>query len=480
MAGGQRSAPWRHGARAADRIRVSGKRLGGRMSGSGRVVEPVELDSALRRRRFGWYGYGWASHTFEVTVLSVFMSRYLPSVALNAVGANGRLHVLGIPVAPGSLFAYVVSFCSALLVVVLPLIGAIADRTGRKRLLLLSFGYVGALSCAGMFFVGRTDWQLGAALFLVAFLAYSCAKVVANSMLPDLASADDRDRVSSVGWAISYIGGGLLLAGNFVLSFVLTDTGLLARISLCSAGVWWGFFALVPLWTLRDAPRAAAPPVRTGSVLTAGFRELGDTLRNLRAFPLTLLFLLAYLVYYDGISTVTTLAADYGQKELRLGESTLLSAILMVQFVAFGGALLLGRLAGRFGAKRVVAGSLVVWIGTVVWAFFLTAGSALQFYALAFVLSIVLGGSQALSRSLFSSMIPRGKEAEYFSLYEISSSGTSALGPLLFGLALQNTGSYRVAIVSLVLFFVVGLALLLRVNVRKAIQAAGNPEPAVL
>lgn len=450
------------------------------MSGSGKVVEPPVLDAGLRRRRFGWYAYGWASHTFEVTVLSVFMSRYLPSVAVNAVGRAGRLHVLGIPLAPGSLFAYVISFCSVLLVVLLPLIGAIADRTGRKRVLLLTFGYLGAASCAGMFFVGRTDWQLGAGLFMAAFLSYSSAKVVANSMLPDLASADQRDRVSSVGWAISYIGGGVLLAGNFVLSFVLTDTALLARISLCSAGVWWAAFSLGAVWFLRDAPQVAPRANGSGSVLTAGFRELADTVGNLRAFPLTLLFLLAYLVYYDGISTVTTLAADYGQKELLLSESTLLSAILMVQFVAFGGALLLGRLAGRFGAKRVIAASLLVWIATVVWAYFLSAGSAAQFYALAFVLSIVLGGSQALSRSLFSSMIPRGKEAEYFSLYEISSSGTSALGPLLFGVALQNTGSYRIAIVSLVVFFVVGLALLLRVDVRQAIRAAGNPEPAVL
>jgi MFS transporter, UMF1 family len=215
----------------------------------------------------------------------------------------------------------------------------------------------------------------------------------------------------------------------------------------------------------------------SGSVLSSGFRELGDTLRNLRKFPSTLLFLTAYLVYYDGISTVTTLSADYGQKELQLGETTLLSAILMVQFTGFGGALLLGRFAERCGAKRVVTASLVVWIG-VVRRLFPAVGSALQFYALALVLSIVLGGTQALSRSLFSGMIPKGKEAEYYSLYEISSSGTSALGPLLFGLTLQNTGSYRAAIVSLVVFFVIGLALLLGVNVRNAIIAAGNTPPA--
>jgi UMF1 family MFS transporter len=436
---------------------------------------------ALRRQRFGWYAYGWASHTFETTVITVFMSRYLPAVAENAVGREGRLHVLGIPVAPGSLFTYVVSLCSVLLVLLMPVVGAVADRTGRKRTMLLGFGYTSAACCTAMVLIGPTDWQLGAVLFALAFLTYSGGKVVYNSLLPDLASADERDRVSSVGWAAGYVGGGILLAINFVGSFFIHDSGLLARLSLSSAGVWWAVFALVPLRILRHLPRSATsrPPLR-GSVLTSGFRELGDTLGHLRLYPLTLLFLVAYLVYYDGISTVTTLSADYGQHELRLGDSTLLSAILIVQFTAFGGALLLGWLAERWGAKRVVAASLVVWVGVVVAAYFLQVGSAVQFYVLALALSIVLGGTQALSRSLFSSMIPRGKEAEYFSLYEISSSGTSALGPLLFGLTLQNTGSYRAAIVSLVVFFVVGLALLLSVNVRRAIITAGNTPPGSL
>jgi UMF1 family MFS transporter len=436
---------------------------------------------ALRRQRFGWYTYGWASHTFEATVVTVFMSRYLPAVAQNAVGRNGTLHVLGVPVAAGSLFAYTVSACSALLFVVLPVVGAVADRTGRKRGMLLGFGYTSAATCTAMVLVGPTDWQLGTVLFAVAFLTYSSAKVVYNSLLPDLAGPDERDRVSSVGWAAGYVGGGILLAINFVWSLFIHDSAWLARLSLGSAGAWWAVFALVPLRLLRHLPRAATERAELrGSALGSGFRELGDTLRHLRAFPLTLVFLVAYLVYYDGISTVTTLSADYGQQELRLSDSTLLSAILIVQFTAFGGALLLGWLASRWGAKRVVAASLVVWVGVVVAAYFLQVGSALQFYALALVLSIVLGGTQALSRSLFSSMIPKGKEAEYFSLYEISSSGTSALGPLLFGLTLQNTGSYRAALVSLVVFFVVGLALLLAVNVHRAIRAAGNVPPASL
>jgi len=444
------------------------------------IEEPTVVAADVRRQRFAWYTYGWAAHTFETTVVTVFMSRYLPTLAENAVGKHGRVHVLGIPIAAASLFAYVASLSAILLIIVMPVVGAIADRTGEKRALMLGFGYVGAFSCAAMWFVSGSNWMLGSILMITAYLAYTCAKVVFNSFLPDLAAADDRDRVSSMGWALGYIGGGVLLAANFVSSFMIKDDALLARISLSAAGLWWALFALVPLRMLRNTPRATPARPLTGSVLTAGFRELGDTLRHARSFRLTLLFLLAYLVYYDGINTVTTLSADYGQKELGLSSSTLLSAILIVQFSAFAGALALGRLARAHGAKRVIMVGLVVWIGVVAAAYFLPAGKPIQFYLLAMVLSIVMGGTQALSRSLYSGMIPRGKEAEYFSLYEISSSGSSALGPLVFALVLQQTGSYRDAIGCLVVFFVVGLALLAPLNVRRAITAAGNEVPASL
>jgi UMF1 family MFS transporter len=213
------------------------------------------------------------------------------------------------------------------------------------------------------------------------------------------------------------------------------------------------------------------------TVVTAGFRQLLVTLRASRAYPHTLLFLAAYLLYNDGIQTVITLTATYGTEELELEQSTLISAILLVQFVAVLGALLLGALARFFGAKRVVLASLVLWTAVVVVGYFLEAGAALQFYLLAAFIGIVLGGSQALSRSLFSHMIPRGQEAEYFSLYEISERGTSWLGTLIFGLTLQLTGSYRSALVSLVIFFVAGFALLAVVNVRRAILEAGNLPP---
>jgi UMF1 family MFS transporter len=404
------------------------------------------------------------------------MSRYLTSVAENAVGKNGRVHVLGIPIAPGSLFVYTVTAATVVLVVLMPVVGAVADRTGHKRDIMLGCGWVGAAACVAMAAVAGRNWQLGAALFAVAYLGYSCSIVVAHSLLVDLSPPGDRDRVSSLGWAISYLGGGLLLAATFALS-LFVDKATLARIALCAAGLWWIAFSVpvrrrLPAVLTRGARSAVA-----GSTLAAGFRQLGATLRHLRGYPLTLAFLAAFLVYNDGIQTVTTVAAQYGDKQLQLSDTVLLSAILLVQFVAYAGALLLGRLARRFGAKRVVLASLVVWLVAVGIGYRLSVGVAWQFFALATLIAIVLGGSQALSRSMFSRMIPAGAEAEYFGFYEISDAGTSWLGPLVFGLAYQNTGSYRSALVSLVAFFVIGFVLLALVPVRRAVAAAGNPVP---
>lgn len=434
--------------------------------------------ASVEGHRRAWYLYGWASQTFPTVVTTVFMSRYLTSVAENAVGKHGRVHPFGIPVAPGSLFAYTVSAATIVLVVLMPLIGAIADRTGRKRDIMLATGWFGALACIAMVFVTGTDWQLGAALYALAFLGYSCSIVVSYSLLVDLSDAADRDRVSSVGWALAYVGGGTLLAISFLTS-LFVDKTTLARGSLCAAGVWW------LLWSIpvhRRLPRVIGRGRRGagGGLLGAGFRQLARTMRHLRGFPLTLAFLVAFLIYNDGIQTVATVAAQYGDKQLHLSDTVLLVAILIVQFVAFGGAIWLGRLAGRFGAKRVVLASLVVWIGCVGAGYLLQPGVIWQFFALAMVIALVLGGSQALSRSLFSRMIPAGVEAEYFSFYEISDSGTSWLGPLVFGLTYQNTGSYRGALVSLVVFFVIGFLLLLRVPVRRAVAAAGNEAPELL
>jgi UMF1 family MFS transporter len=377
-------------------------------------------------------------------------------------------------------FAYTVSLSVLLTVVVLPVVGAVADRSAHKRLLLAVFAYLGAGATTGMVFVTGTRYLLGVVLFLVANIAFSAGVVVYNSFLPQIAPPEDRDAVSSRGWAIGYLGGGLLLALN--LAAVLDqdalglDTADVARWSIVSAGVWWAVFTLVPLRRLRDRP-PTPDAVTGGSVLTAGFRRLAATLRELRGYPHTMLFLAAFLIYNDGIQTVIAMASVYGVDELGLPDTVLVPTILMVQFLAFAGALLLGAAARSVGARRTILASLVIWTALLVVAYVVPAQRVLPFVALAAGIGLVLGGSQALSRSLYSHLIPAGREAQYFALYEISDRGTSWLGPLLFGLAYQVTSSYRIAILSLVTFFAVGFVLLAVVPLRRAITQAGNVPP---
>ncbi|MFC0032073.1 MFS transporter [Micromonospora chaiyaphumensis] len=457
------------------------------------VDEPAQPGST-RRERTGWYFYDWANSAFQTTVITVFLGPFLTTVTelaagceLGADSCNGYVHPLGIRVAAGSYYPYLISLSVFLTVFVLPVVGAIADRSAHKKRLLALAAFTGAGATIGFAFVTGDRYLLGGALFLIANISFGAAVVVYNSFLPQLGGPDDRDAISSRGWAIGYLGGGLLLALNLVAVTVLSEEGNpqrtldLARWSIVSAGVWWAAFTLLPLRWLREHPAAAAAArARDGNVLTDGFRQLGHTLRNIKAYPLTLFFLLAFLVYNDGIQTVITLASQYGTEELKLEQSTLIVTILLVQFLAFGGALALGALARRIGAWKTVLLSLVLWTGVIIAAFRLPAEAPLPFMVLGGCIGLVLGGSQALSRSLFSQLIPTGKEGEYYGFYEISDKGTSWLGPLAFGLVFQLTSSYRVGLVSLLIFFVLGFALLAAVPIRRAIIAAGNTPPRVL
>ncbi len=447
---------------------------------AGAASAPPPADRALRRERTGWYSYDWSMSVFNTSVTTVFLAPYLTSIAESAADAGGRIHPLGISVPPGSFFGYVVSVSVVLQVLVLPLTSAIADRSGRKRQMLTAFATLGSLCTMALFFVADQRYMLGAGLYVVANLCFGAATVVYYSWLPDLAGPDERDAVSSRGWAIGYLGGALLLAANLALFTLHASLGLTeaeaVRICLAPAGVWWAGFTVVSVSLLRNRPPREVVGYSTGA-LGGGFRQLAATVRDMRRYQLTLWFLAAYLLFNDGVQTVIAVSAQFGAEELQLSQTTLVSTILLVQVVAFFGAVALGRLAARIGAKRTVLGALVVWTGVLVAAYFLQAGAAVQFYALAVVIGFVLGGTQALSRSLFSQLIPPGKEAEYFGFYEISDRGTSWLGPFLFALTYQLTGSYRSAIISLVLFFVAGGLLLARLNMRQAILQAGNTPP---
>ncbi|GHH46376.1 UMF1 family MFS transporter [Streptomyces umbrinus] len=442
------------------------------------TVREQAADEAAERRREqrGWYVYDWACSVYSTSVLTVFLGPYLTSVAKAAADANGFVHPLGIPLRAGSFFAYCVSASVILSIFVMPLAGAAADRTGRKKPLLAVAAYLGAAATAGMFFLDGDRYLLGGLLLIVANASLAVSMVLYNSYLPQIAPPEERDAVSSRGWAFGYAAGSLVLVANLIL-YTAHDTfgvseATAVRICLASAGIWWGAFTLVPLKRLRDRRTTSS-----SGTSTHGWRQLAATVRDLRRQPLTLAFLLAYLVYNDGIQTVISQASVYGSEELGLDQSTLIVAVLLVQLLAVAGALGMGRLARTYGAKRTILGSLVAWTVTLGAGYFLPAGAPVWFFVLAAGIGLVLGGSQALSRSLFSHLVPPGKEAEYFSAYEMSDRGMSWLGPLLFGLTYQLTGSYRDAIISLVAFFVVGFVLLARVPVRQAVRDAGNPIP---
>jgi UMF1 family MFS transporter len=335
-----------------------------------------------------------------------------------------------------------------------------------------------------MVLVSGDDWVLGVVLLLVASLALGCSLVVYDAILVDIATADERDRVSSRGWAVGYAGGGLLLALDLVLvqghgAFGLSQESAV-RLSLLSAGVWWAVFTLVPYLGLRDRPPRDVVPEAGRGLVGAAFGQLATTLRDLRHYPQTLRFLLAYLFFNDGIQTVIYAASIFAAEELGLPSGQLILAILVVQFVAFGGALAFGRLAARVGAQRAVLAGLVLWCLVVSTGYLLPAGRFLPFLALAVLIGIVLGGTQALARSLYSQLVPLGREAEYFSLYQAAERGTSWSGTLLFGLVFQLTHTYRAAVVALVAFFVVGGTLLARVDVPRGIVEAGNEVPSVI
>jgi UMF1 family MFS transporter len=432
-----------------------------------------------KREILGWTMYDWANSAFSTTVVTTFLGPYLTAL----VNDQGGIVLFGreIAIEGAAFFSFCVSLSVILQVFFLPLLGTIADYSEHKKRLLVSFAYAGSAATMLLFFVQGNLALLGGLLFILANLSFGAAVVFYNSFLPDITTPDQRDKISSRGFALGYLGGGLLLAVNLVLVQMMADTGLAVRLSLASAGVWWLVFTyLFPQQRLRQ--RSAARQLPPGeNYFSQGFKQIVATFREMRTrYPVTLRYLVAYLIYNDGIQTVIAVATIFAAEELGVDSSMLALLVLLIQFVAFGGALIFGRLATAIGAKQAIMLSLVIWSALVIYTYaFVYDGS--QIWTLGVVIALVLGGSQALSRSLYSQMIPALHEAEYFGFYEISERGTSWLGPLLFGLAVQFTGSQRIALVSLIIFFVLGLILLFPVNVRKAITDAGHdPEGVVL
>ena len=440
-----------------------------------------------KREILGWAMYDWANSAFSTTVATVFLGPYLANLASEAakLSPDGMAHLGPIPIAPDSFFPYCVSLSVLLQVLFLPILGAIADYSHMRKRMMQIFAAIGAITTILLFFSTGNLWWLGGLLFLIANLAFGASIVFYNSYLPDIASEDQRDTVSSYGWALGYLGDGLLLLLNLIFfqfsGKLGIPTGLAVRINLASAGVWWLGFSFITFARLR--PRHAHRPLpESETYVSIGFKQLRHTIGELKNFPETMKYLLAYFLYNDGIQTVIAVSSTFAAAPLLRGglaidTGTLTIIILMIQFVAFFGALFWGKLAGWIGSKQSIIVSLVIWTGVVIYAYGGLYGEnrVAQFFVLGGLIALVLGGSQAISRSLFSQMIPTGKEAEFYSFYEVSDKGTSWFGPLLFGLTNQVFGNLRLAILSLIFFFVVGLVILPFVNVAKAIKESRQP-----
>ncbi len=430
-----------------------------------------------QREIFGWSMYDWASSAFSTTVATAFFGPYLIELAKPN---GGVVNIFGFQSLAGSFFGYCVGISVFLQVLFLPILGAIADYSNLKKRLMLIFAYIGATATLLLFFVQGNLIVLGGLLFIIANLSFGAAIVLYNAFLPEIAPPDKRDAVSSKGFAFGYLGGGFLLLLNMLLLSVMENQGLAVRLSLASAGLWWLAFTFI-FPQQRLVQREPLLKLPSGeSYLSHSLKQLSTTLSDMKAkYPTTLRFLLAYLIYNDGIQTVIIMATTFAATELGIDISIQLGVLLMIQFVAFLGAFLFNFLAQRLGAKRAIMLSLVIWSGLVIYAFAFLY-TIIQFWILGAILALVLGGSQALSRSLFSQMIPEGRESEYFGFYEISERGTSWLGPIVFGLVGDITGTQRIAIVSLIVFFIFGLVMLYFTDVEKAIREAGNEVPAVV
>lgn len=432
------------------------------------------------RELFGWKMYDWANSAFYTTVVGALFSPYITRLAQSSVGENGVVLDLGPlgEVTAKSLPTLCVSISVGAQVFLLPILGALGDYSNLKKRLMAIFCYIAVTANCLMFFIEGGRYLFGGVMFIVANVCFGAALVFYNAFLPEITTDDQADKVSSRGFAYGYLGGAILLLLNLLLvtnaEKLGISTGLAVRLSLMSAGVWWGAFALITFLFLRSRPsKKQLPPGK--SYLSVGFTELIATFKELKRLPYTARYLVAYLIYNDGIQTVVFAASAFLEQELFPGGNPvfLLQIFLMVQFVAVVGALLFERLAYLLNTKNAIILSLLIWSGIVIYAnqFLDTVAEA---WIMAAMIAIVLGGSQALSRSLFSKMIPAGREAAFFGLYEVSERGTSWMGPLLFSIVIARTGSYRQALLSLVFFFVVGLVMLWVTDTNRGIREANT------
>jgi len=420
-----------------------------------------------------WAMYDWAVSAVQTTIMVAVFPVYFVNIAKSELPESRATQAI----------ATANTVVAIVLAVLSPVLGAMSDYVAAKKRMLGASMLVGAAAVAGMFFVQKGDYQLALVLFVISLIGATASTVFYDALLPHIAAEDEIDRVSSAGYAVGYVGGGVLLALN--LAWILkpawfglpsgeglSDSAatLPTRLAFLSVAVWWVVFSVPLFLRVPEPPRTREPDeVRGGNALIIPFVRLGETFRALRGYKQAFLMLLAFMVYNDGIQTIQKMAAPYG-KELGIADSVLIAAILVVQFVGFPFAFLFGNIAGRIGAKRTIFIGLVVYAGISILGYYMrTAG---HFILLSVMVATVQGGTQALSRSLFASLIPTHKSGEFFGFYSVFEKFASIFGPLLFWVTIARTGNSRNAILSVIFFFAIGALILSRVKVTEGQQAA--------
>jgi MFS transporter, UMF1 family len=428
-----------------------------------------------KRQIFGWAMYDWANSAYVTTITAAVLPIFFATVVVPPEGFT----ICGTVFSASALWGFLISLSTFIVFVSAPILGAIADFSASKKKFLMAFCYSGSLFTILLFFCGTGDVWRTMIFFLIAQIGFVGSLIFYDAFLPHIASPDRMDWVSGKGYSFGYIGGGLQFACSLAIvsghEWLGIDSSLAARIAMTMAGLWWAGFSVITFVTLKEAPSHESLPGKyrkLPGVLAYAWLGIDRTIQTagkVRRFKHLLLFLLAFMVYDDGIQTVINMATIYGTQELGLSTTVLMATLLIIQIIGIPSALLFGKLGEKISTKKALLITLVLWSGIVIYAFFIT--SAAQYIALGGIVGLAMGGSQALSRSLYGSIIPAEASAEFYGFYSMFSKFSSILGPLLFGIIRQTTGSSRYAIISLIAFFITGIVILGFVDVVKAREA---------
>jgi len=417
-----------------------------------------------------WCMYDWANSPFATTLMSALFPPFFRSLVINA----------GLPVSDATAYwGYTASAALLIAACISPLLGAVSDYRGGKKRFVGIFAAVGMVATAAFVFIGDDTWPLASLLYIIAAIGFSGSIVFYESLLPHITTKETIDDVSSSGYAIGYLGGGTLLAINVLWVshpewFGMPDIGFALRASFLSVAIWWAIFSIPFFMRVPEPPLSgSAPSGPQRAVLVEGFGRLVRTFREVRKFRQLFVFLVAFWVYSDGIGTIIRMATAYGD-EIGIGITDMTLALVLTQFIAVPFTMIFSKHASRFGAKRSILLTLAVYAMVSVSAYFMR--TAAHFYILAVVVGTVQGGAGALSRSLYGSMVPKSRSAEFFGFYSLSAKFAGIMGPLVFGVVSQLVGHSRFSIVSIVLFFIIGATLLTRVDVEEGVRVARQAE----